>query len=1052
MPGFPASPHQKGSKVSGNRKWLSAAAVGSTAVTIAMLGVPSMADAGHQRAPSLSGSSAARGTEGRTVHSPEDFDHRQLSGTALVKAQSTMVHQQSRSAEKYFAGLGGQAIVDIDPLTGTPRQLGRLDGFLTGPHRGAARTIALDFVKSHLDALGLTSRDLSTLVFRKDYVDPLGMHHLSWEQRVDGTPVFGNGLQVNVSRDGRVLSVLGSPVSGLADLARHAPSSDVDAAQARSHAASNVHGSVQSHRVTSSSRGGSATTRWANHDYATKVWFLTASGLRPGWSTYVQTGDDAAYQHVIDAASGKALYRHSTVDKASGDAYVYDYYPGAPAGPLVNGHRARPGAPKVVNFFDKGWLTRGSKKLDGSSVITWADLNDDNGVNGGEQTAVPGKKNSATGKLVTFADTQKDAYPPDGKRGDSPYSDYDFSTFCTKHFPCTWDAETARSWRTNLAANENNAFYLANTYHDYLQNDGAIGFTPQAGNFTTAGGDPVLQQVLDGANVDKGMPDTSHIDNANMNTPPDGIPPVMQMYLWHLPGYPDDYDPYNPTSGAFDASVLLHEYTHGLSNRLVVDADGNSTLNSLQAGSMGEAWSDYYAMDYLVTKHFQRDTSRDGQVFEGQYLMGGQRDSTGKLVPFRSMAIDCPVGSGSAACFDTYNPDANIQGGYTYGDLVAIGGSAEVHSSGEVWAQTLWDIRKALGHSVADTVITRGMSLSATDPSMLDMRNAILQADLAAYDGDHSTTLWKIFANRGMGFFAASIDSADTDVAEDFHLPPSPDTLNGDQFIQGTVTDSATGDPVAGATVFVAGFGNQLSAVTAADGTYTIGSTAGMYPGTYPKVVVQGQGYLTDSQPVTVPAGDHATADFTIQRDWAMRSGGGVIGDFKGPDYSAFGCGPSGAIDGSLGTGWGSTAGDDAGDPTGTFVPKYIVVKLPQAVDVTSFGVDPAATCGDSGSSSTGDYSIEVSPDGTSWTTVADSHLTIADRGHLNEVDPSTAADGVQYVRFTIKGDQVEDVAAANGQPGTFSQICGDPSTSGGYTGCQFADMSELAVFGTPSP
>jgi hypothetical protein len=302
-----------------------------------------------------------------------------------------------------------------------------------------------------------------------------------------------------------------------------------------------------------------------------------------------------------------------------------------------------------------------------------------------------------------------------------------------------------------------------------------------------------------------------------------------------------------------------------------------------------------------------------------------------------------------------------------------------------------------------------------------------------------------------MGYFAASTDSADTDVAQDFHNPPNPKTHNYDQFIQGTVTDSVTGDPVAGATVFVAGFGSQLSAVTRADGTYSIGSTWGMYPGTYPKVVAEGPGYLTATQPVTVPVGDHATADFSIQRDWAESSGGGEITDFNGPDLSGYGCGPEGAIDGSLGTGWGSTVGDDAGDPTGTFIDKHIVVKLPQAVDVTSFGVDPAATCGDSGSSSTGDYTIEVSPDNSTWTPVADGHFTIGDRGHLNEVDPTAAADGVQYVRFTIKGDQVEDVAAANGSPGTFADICGNPDTSGGYTGCQYADMTELAVFGTPA-
>ena len=67
-----------------------------------------------------------------------------------------------------------------------------------------------------------------------------------------------------------------------------------------------------------------------------------------------------------------------------------------------------------------------------------------------------------------------------------------------------------------------------------------------------------------------------------------------------------------PTTGSLDADVEYHEYTHGLSNRLVIDANGNSTLNDIQAGSMGEAWSDYYAMDYLVTNGFFKDTNEVG--------------------------------------------------------------------------------------------------------------------------------------------------------------------------------------------------------------------------------------------------------------------------------------------------------------------------------------------------------------------------------------------------------------------------------------------------------
>ena len=183
-----------------------------------------------------------------------------------------------------------------------------------------------------------------------------------------------------------------------------------------------------------------------------------------------------------------------------------------------------------------------------------------------------------------------------------------------------------------------------------------------------------------------------------------------------------------PTTGSLDASVEYHEYTHGLSNRLVVDANGNSTLNDIQSGSMGEAWSDYYAMDYLVTKGFMRDTAKAGQLLEGKYVA-----ANGHLI--RTMAIDCPVGRHHAGLHSGLRRVARVATPTATSPTIV--GGPEVHGSGEIWGQTLWDLRTALGHRVADTMITRGMSLSADDPDFLDMRNAILRADLVAYDGQH---------------------------------------------------------------------------------------------------------------------------------------------------------------------------------------------------------------------------------------------------------------------------------------------------------------------------
>jgi hypothetical protein len=89
----------------------------------------------------------------------------------------------------------------------------------------------------------------------------------------------------------------------------------------------------------------------------------------------------------------------------------------------------------------------------------------------------------------------------------------------------------------------------------------------------------------------------------------------MQMFLWHQPhtAFPDE-DPFIAAMGSDEADIVYHENTHGLSNRLVVDAQGNSTLGNLQAGSMGEAWSDWYALGLprqpgLPADHAQRTAS-----------------------------------------------------------------------------------------------------------------------------------------------------------------------------------------------------------------------------------------------------------------------------------------------------------------------------------------------------------------------------------------------------------------------------------------------------------
>ena len=916
-----------------------------------------------------------------------NYDARTPNARTTYARSAKVEGKETAAAKKFRDSLGTQGVVEVDPNTGTPAQVTKLNGFLTGKSAKKATDVALGYVKAHPEIFKLSDADLGTLKLRKDYVDDLGTHHIFWTQVVDGVEVFGNGLKANVTKTGQLISVMGSPVSGLTTAAQSrsaAATPKVSAEGARSAAVKDVGGSAKS--ATASTSG--VSTKFSNGDTAKQVWFHTADGLRKGWLTYTNSGGTKIYSHVVDAQTGATLYRKDLVSEGNGDALVQDNYPGAPKG----------GTQRVENLIYNKWLPKNAKTLlDGTSVAAWADVNDDNQPNGGETVKVPGTKTGAEYKLTPFQSA---------------------SSFCSTSYICTWDPAKPDSWKTNMNQDVTNAFYLASNFHDWLAK-APISFTPAAGSFDAAGGDPVLLNALDGAaTAATGGPDANHIDNANMSTPPDGTPPTMQMYLWHQPGATDEQDPWVPSSGANDASILYHEYTHGLSNRLVVDATGNSTLNSIQAGSMGEAWSDFYAMDYLVSHGLEKDTTAAGEVLEGKYVSHGEL--------FRTQAIDCRVKAVSPNCVQ---PDGS-KGGYTYADFPTIGGTPEVHASGEVWAQTLWDLRERFGRSYAMSIITRAMELSPNDPTMLDMRNAVVQADLVASGGKNADVIWTVFANRGMGWYAGVVDGGDAFPAEDFHKPPTGATTT----LSGTVTDKDTGAPVAGALVYVgghsSGYAGDYAGTTDAAGNYSISNVA---PGTYPKIVVSAPGYELIVQSVKVSAG--SKANFAPRRNWAAASGGGSVVDFNGPDFSSFNCGPGGAIDNAQGTGWGSTTGDDNGTPTNQMVPKYVDIKLPATVTVSAFNVDPSNTCGDPGSASTGQYRIQTSADGTTWATAAEGTFDATNRGKYNLVTPTGNTTGVQYVRFWMLSPQVPD----------FQNNC----PAGAFGGCQFTDMTEIQVFGT---
>ena len=910
---------------------------------------------------------SAAGITDRASQRRADFDSRTALGAAADAAPTATLRKAlvaepaAGAVRKLHDQLGVQGIVDIDRGTGTPRRVARLDGFLTAPSTKKPATIALDYVAAHADVFGLDAADLAGLTLRQDYVDVEKTHHLSFVQTAAGIPVFGNGLKAHVAKDGRLIQLDGSP---LKTVPAAAGATKITAAGARAEGVEDVFGTSAA-TVTKTDAGATRKTTFSDGGNAKLVWFQAAGGARLAWQTInVAEG----YVHVVDATSGDVLYRQNTVDADTAD--VFENYPGAPKG----------GTQESVNL--NKWLPNKSPRLAGNVAHVFSDVNDDNVANPGEEVTPSGKK-SFEYPFVDFSST--------------------VGGNCSAAYKCSWDPKTPFSWQTNRAQNAVQMYYFLGTWHDHLE-DKPIGFTREAGNFEAVDGDAVSGNSDDGANTAAGLPDADHDNNANMNTMPDGISPRMQMYLF-LPS-----TRFLAGNSGDDSSIVYHEYTHGLSNRLVVDADGNSTLGDIQAGSMGEAWSDWYALDYLVNEGLEKNTAAVGDLKVGKYV-----DFGGTI---RTEALDCTVGAPATACPGTA---AAGPGGYTYGDFGLISArGAEVHADGEIWAQTLWDLRKAIGSKKAESLVTRAMELSPANPSFLDERNSILAADQVVNGGKLQKTIWQVFAARGMGYFAAALDGNDAHPVEDFTLPPAANTPKGT--LTGKVTDADTGAAAAGLSVgfggHASGFAGDLEATTAADGSYTI---SGILPGTYAKVFARGAGYDEQSATLSIPS-HPVVKNWAVRRDWAAASGGATVVGFTGPDYTPA-CGPAKLIDQSQGSGWGSDTA--AGG-------QQITLHLYGTVDISQLVINPSATCGDDTTASTAGYRVETSPDNVTWTQAAAG--TFPNGTVTPTVVPLTAGGtGVEYVRYTMLTSQAE----ATG-------LC--PAA---VSGCVFLDSTELAVYGS---
>jgi extracellular elastinolytic metalloproteinase len=524
---------------------------------------------------------------------------------------------------------------------------------------------AAQFVAAHHDVLALSAGDAASFVATGvDTEATLGVSHVNLQRQVDGIPVFHGGVQVLMDSGNNVMRVVGDELVRVGVPTNRRTLSAAEAAQAAARSFGlNL-------ALSAGSVDGLATTFESPDllDPAKVEPRVFHNG--PGDDRFAQQvllswrDDDREQQYqlvLVDSETGELLFNYSLVTTFTGRVF------NAATSPAPGDTTDR----RVVVSFNgnataspNGWVTAPANRTVGNNAVAATDLNGNNTV--------------GTNEVQPTANANQSF--------DFPYSP-------------TQDAAGFR------AAAVTNAFFYVNDFHDRTY---ALGFTEASRNFQTNNfGKGGAQN--DAVNVD--AQDGSGTNNANFGTPPDGSRPRMQMFLFNIR---------NGSSlrqdGDFDGSVVYHENTHGLSNRLV--GGGSTTcLGGLQSGGMGEGWGDFMGSSF-----------RNNPVV-GAYVTGNT------TVGIRRMSM--------ANSTFTYNSIKNRT-------------LAEVHDIGELWAAVLWDVRKALGASTTERLVVQGMKNTPCNPTMLQARDGIIAADQTINGGANKCTIWKAFAGRLMGTGAAS--------------------------------------------------------------------------------------------------------------------------------------------------------------------------------------------------------------------------------------------------------------------------------------------------------
>ena len=166
---------------------------------------------------------------------------------------------------------------------------------------------------------------------------------------------------------------------------------------------------------------------------------------------------------------------------------------------------------------------------------------------------------------------------------------------------------------------------------------------------------------------------------------------------------------------AEDGEVILHEYGHA------IHFSQNFSFASEEAGAISEGFGDYWA----VTVSDVVDSS----------LGIPQLEPLGCVADWDSTSYTSSV----PHCLRRVDTNAH------YPESL----NGEVHHDGLIWSRALWDIRGALGHVKADTVILQG-SFDFPGTTMAALATRTVAAAQQIYGTSAANAVHQAFVNRGI--------------------------------------------------------------------------------------------------------------------------------------------------------------------------------------------------------------------------------------------------------------------------------------------------------------